>query len=109
MQPKKKVLVISPFPQGVAAGQRLKYEQYFDHWRDNGYEVVVSSFMDTPICQTLATFFLEIILKNSSMTISNRRTQANRQSALYTKRSQSDWISSMMPSDQPPRIFKDCT
>ena len=42
----KTILVICPFPQGVAAGQRLKYEQYFDHWNDNGYEVVVSSFMN---------------------------------------------------------------
>jgi glycosyltransferase involved in cell wall biosynthesis len=46
MQGKMKVLVVCPFPQGVAAGQRLKYEQYFDHWRKNGYDVVVSSFMD---------------------------------------------------------------
>jgi glycosyltransferase involved in cell wall biosynthesis len=46
MQGKKKILVVCPFPQGVAAGQRLKYEQYFDHWRKNGYDVVVSSFMD---------------------------------------------------------------
>ena len=43
---KKKVLVICPFPQGVAAGQRLKYEQYFDHWSENCYEIKVSSFMD---------------------------------------------------------------
>ena len=34
--------------------------------------------------QTLATFCSEIILKNSSMTISNRRTQANRQNALQS-------------------------
>ena len=46
MQNKKRILIVCPFPQGVAAGQRLKYEQYFDHWRENGYEIVVSSFMD---------------------------------------------------------------
>src|SRR5476649_24494 len=46
MQLKKKILVICPFPQGVAAGQRLKYEPYVEHWRENGYEVTVSSFMD---------------------------------------------------------------
>lgn len=46
MQIKKKILVICPFPQGVAAGQRLKYEQYLDDWRNNGFEVIVSSFMD---------------------------------------------------------------
>jgi len=47
MQNKKRILIVCPFPQGVAAGQRLKYEQYFDHWRENGYEIVVSSFMDS--------------------------------------------------------------
>ncbi|MCB9626419.1 MAG: glycosyltransferase family 4 protein [Sandaracinaceae bacterium] len=40
------MLVLCPFPQGVAAGQRLKYEQYFADWRDAGYEIDVSSFMD---------------------------------------------------------------
>lgn len=51
----KKVLVVCPFPQGVAAGQRLKYEQYLDHWRENGYEVVVSSFMDEPMWDVVYT------------------------------------------------------
>jgi L-malate glycosyltransferase len=43
---KKKLLVLCPFPQGVAAGQRLKYEQYFDDWRTQGCDITVSSFMD---------------------------------------------------------------
>lgn len=43
---RKRILVLCPFPQGVAAGQRLKYEQYFDDWRTAGYEIDVSSFMD---------------------------------------------------------------
>jgi glycosyltransferase involved in cell wall biosynthesis len=51
----KRVLVVCPFPQGVAAGQRLKYEQYLDHWRENGYEVVVSSFMDEPMWDVVYT------------------------------------------------------
>jgi glycosyltransferase involved in cell wall biosynthesis len=46
---RKKILVICPFPQGVAAGQRLKYEQYFENWSENGYEITVSSFMDMPM------------------------------------------------------------
>ena len=41
-----KILVICPFPVGVAAGQRLKYEQYFDSWEENGFQVTVSPFMD---------------------------------------------------------------
>ena len=42
----KKIFVICPFPENQAAGQRLKYEQFFDHWRENGYEIEVSPFMD---------------------------------------------------------------
>ena len=49
MSGKKGIFVICPFPQDVAAGQRLKYEQYFDHWRENGYDITVSSFMDMPM------------------------------------------------------------
>ncbi|HAT52623.1 MAG TPA: glycosyltransferase [Betaproteobacteria bacterium] len=49
MHDKKKILVICPYPEGVAAGQRLKYEQYFEHWNENGYEITVSSFMDMPM------------------------------------------------------------
>lgn len=41
----KKILVICPHPVGYAPGQRLKYEQYFDHWRNNGFDVDVSPFM----------------------------------------------------------------
>ena len=43
---RRKMLVLCPFPQGVAAGQRLKYEQYFDDWRAAGYEITVSPFMN---------------------------------------------------------------
>ncbi|MEA3001159.1 MAG: hypothetical protein QOK17_2992 [Sphingomonadales bacterium] len=42
----KRMLVLCPFPEGVAAGQRLKYEQYFDDWRAAGWEIEVSPFMD---------------------------------------------------------------
>jgi L-malate glycosyltransferase len=42
----KKILVICPFPHGFAAGQRLKYEQYFDHWKENEYEISMSPFLD---------------------------------------------------------------
>ena len=42
----KKILVICPFPYSFAAGQRLKYEQYFDHWRENGFDITMSSFLD---------------------------------------------------------------
>ena len=46
MAHKKKMLVLCPFPVGVAAGQRLKYEQYFDRWKNQGWEIDVSPFMD---------------------------------------------------------------
>lgn len=40
------MLILCPFPVGVAAGQRLKYEQYLGDWRAAGFEVDVSPFMD---------------------------------------------------------------
>ena len=41
----KKILVICPHPEDTAPGQRLKYEQYFESWRDAGYELTISPFM----------------------------------------------------------------
>jgi len=46
MSVRRRMLVICPYPQGVAAGQRLKYEQYFDDWRAAGWDIDVSSYMD---------------------------------------------------------------
>jgi glycosyltransferase involved in cell wall biosynthesis len=43
---RKRILVLCPFPVGVAASQRLKYEQYFDDWHSFGYVVEISAFMD---------------------------------------------------------------
>ena len=51
----KKILVICPYPQGVAAGQRLKYEQYFENWTANGFEITVSSFMDMSLWKVVYT------------------------------------------------------
>lgn len=42
----KKILVICPHPEGVAPGQRLKYEQYFDFLRRNGFDIEISPFID---------------------------------------------------------------
>ncbi|HEX2535094.1 MAG TPA: glycosyltransferase family 4 protein [Chitinophagaceae bacterium] len=39
------MLVICPHPVGYAPGQRLKYEQYFDYFREQGYDLTVSPFM----------------------------------------------------------------
>jgi len=43
---KKRMLVICPYPIGVAAGQRLKYEQYFERWSKNGWDITISPYMD---------------------------------------------------------------
>lgn len=42
----KKVLVLSPYPEGCAASQRLKYEQYYSSWTNSDYEVTTSSFFE---------------------------------------------------------------
>ena len=44
-QAPKRVLVLCPYPYGVAAGQRLKFEQYYDDWRAAGWEVDAAPFM----------------------------------------------------------------
>jgi glycosyltransferase involved in cell wall biosynthesis len=41
----KKILIICPHPLNVAPGQRLKYEQYFDYFKQNGFDVTVKPFM----------------------------------------------------------------
>ncbi len=41
----KRILVLCPYPENVAPTQRLKYEQYFPHFRSAGYEITVSPFM----------------------------------------------------------------
>ena len=44
--PQPKLLILCPFPMGVAAGQRLKYEQYLNDWKEAGWDITVSPFMD---------------------------------------------------------------
>lgn len=41
----KRILVICPHPENVAPGQRFKYEQYFDYFRSNQFQITVSPFM----------------------------------------------------------------
>jgi glycosyltransferase involved in cell wall biosynthesis len=59
-----KILVLCPFPVAVAAGQRLKYEQYFIDWKSLGYHIEVSSFMDLRMWKVVyyRGFYFEKIL-----------------------------------------------
>jgi glycosyltransferase involved in cell wall biosynthesis len=41
----KRILVLCPYPKDVAPSQRLKFEQYYESFREAGYEVVVSPFI----------------------------------------------------------------
>ena len=50
---KKKILIICPHPVGYVPGQRLKYEQYFNHWQNNGYEVTIKPFFSESTQQVL--------------------------------------------------------
>lgn len=47
MKPKK-ILLICPHPEDTAPGQRLKYEQYLDYLRSQGYQIDISPFMTMP-------------------------------------------------------------
>lgn len=41
-----RLAVVCPHAPGLAPSQRLKYEQYFDSWRDEGFEVEVFPFWE---------------------------------------------------------------
>ncbi len=49
----KKILVICPYPQNVAPSQRLKYEQYFEYFEQQGYRVTVKPFISQPLWKIL--------------------------------------------------------
>ncbi|MFZ9388922.1 MAG: glycosyltransferase family 4 protein [Chitinophagaceae bacterium] len=42
---KHKLLIVCPHPENTVPGQRLKYEQYFSYFREQGIEVTVRPFM----------------------------------------------------------------
>ena len=41
----KKILFVCPYPENIAAGQRLKFEHHFKRLEELGYEITVHSFM----------------------------------------------------------------
>lgn len=42
---RKKVLILCPYPEDVAPSQRLKFEQYYDAFRQAGYDLTISPFI----------------------------------------------------------------
>lgn len=50
---RKKILLLCPYPVGVAPGQRLKYEQYFPYFASRGYDFTVSPFFSRRAWQVL--------------------------------------------------------
>ena len=50
---RKRMLVLCPFPFGVQAGQRLKFEQYYDDWRAHGWDIRIAPFMDLGLWRIL--------------------------------------------------------
>ena len=41
----KKILFVCPYPENIAAGQRLKFEPHFSRLEELGYEVTAHNFM----------------------------------------------------------------
>lgn len=50
---KKKILFLSPYPEHSAPSQRLKYEQYFSRFEENGFEVETSAFVSKELWSIL--------------------------------------------------------
>lgn len=42
----KKILVVCPYPKDVAPSQRLKFEQYYQWFEQNGYSITIKPFID---------------------------------------------------------------
>ena len=49
----KRILVLCPYPMGVAPSQRFKFEQYYDDWRSHGWDVEVRPFWDSAAWSSL--------------------------------------------------------
>lgn len=41
----KSILILCPYPTGYVPGQRLKFEQYYSNWRENGFDLEISPFI----------------------------------------------------------------
>ncbi|MFT3676134.1 MAG: glycosyltransferase family 4 protein [Chitinophagaceae bacterium] len=44
---RKKILILCPYPEDVAPSQRLKFEQYYQYFREAGYDLTVSPFVSS--------------------------------------------------------------
>jgi L-malate glycosyltransferase len=42
----KRILFICPYPENVAPSQRLKFEQYYPYFKEAGFELKISPFID---------------------------------------------------------------
>jgi glycosyltransferase involved in cell wall biosynthesis len=51
----KRLVVLCPYPVGVAPSQRFKFEQYYEDWRAHGWTVDVRPFWDRTAWSTLYT------------------------------------------------------
>ena len=52
---KKHILIVCPYPENEVPGQRLKYEQYFEYFRKNGYRITVTPFFGKSYYKILYT------------------------------------------------------
>jgi len=53
MSQAKKILFLCPYPQNTAPSQRLKYEQYFNSFEQDGFQLSVSPFIVMPFWNIL--------------------------------------------------------
>jgi L-malate glycosyltransferase len=52
-RPRRRVLFLTPYPPHCAPSQRLKFEQYYRHFEDDGIQVVVSPFVAPALWRVL--------------------------------------------------------
>ena len=49
----QKIFIICPGPEGSAPGKPLKYEQCFEHWQENDYNITVKPFISESFQKTV--------------------------------------------------------
>jgi L-malate glycosyltransferase len=52
---RKKILFVCPYPENVAPSQRLKFEQYYQSFREAGYEVTATAFISVAFWRIIYT------------------------------------------------------
>jgi hypothetical protein len=80
----KKILFLSPYPVDKAPSQRLKYEQYFSAFLDNGYQIKTVSFANVVLISYInSTNYFYVLIQQYFIIFNSDSDSSNFTSRLY--------------------------